>query len=87
MAEVAIEKAVEKPRFRQTSNLTSKQKDDINFAILEYLMKYKFEQSIAAFGQESGIDYEGYLKSSTSPASLLKDVLERKWTSISRLKK
>jgi len=83
MAEVATEK----PRFRQTSNLTSKQKDDINFAILEYLMKYKFEQSIAAFGAESGIDFEGYLKNSTQPTSLLKDVLERKWTSISRLKK
>jgi len=79
--------AVEKPRFRQTSNLTSKQKDDINFAILEYLMKYKFEQSCAAFGQEAGINYDDYLKTSTQPQSLLKDVLERKWTSISRLKK
>ena len=47
-------------------------------------MKYKFEQSIAAFSQESGIDYEQYLKNSTQPTSLLKDVLERKWTSISR---
>lgn len=51
MAEVAPKEVLaEKPRFRQTSNLTSKQKDDINFAILEYLMKYKFEQSIAVFG-------------------------------------
>ena len=82
MAEVS-----EKPRFRPTSNLTSKQKDDINFAILEYLMKYKFEQSIEAFKQESGMDYDEYLKTSTQPTSLLKDVLERKWTSISRLKK
>ena len=39
----------EKPRFRQTSSLSQKQKDDINFGILEYLMKYKFEQSVAAF--------------------------------------
>ena len=77
----------EKPRFRQTSNLTSKQKDDINFAILEYLIKYKFEQSIAAFQQEASINYDEYMKTTTQPVSLLKDVLERKWTSISRLKK
>jgi len=50
-------------------------------------MKYKFEQTILAFGQEAGINYDDYLKTSTQPQSLLKDVLERKWTSISRLKK
>jgi len=33
------------------------------------------------------VDYEGYLKTSTTPSSLLKDILERKWTSIARLKK
>ena len=82
MAEVA-----ERPKFRQTSNLTDKQKVDINFAILEYLMKYKFVDSIEAFGREAGINYDEYMKSTTQPVSLLKDVLERKWTSISRLKK
>lgn len=50
-------------------------------------MKYKFEQSIAAFVQEASINYDDYLKNSSQPAALLKDVLERKWTSISRLKK
>ena len=50
-------------------------------------MKYKFEQSVAIFGEEAGINYDAYLKSTTQPATLLKDVLERKWTSISRLKK
>jgi len=50
-------------------------------------MKYKFEQSIAAFGQEAGINYDEYLKNATQPSSLLKDVLERKWHSIARLKK
>ena len=59
----------------------------MNFAILEYLMKYKYEQSIAAFGQEAGINYDEYLKNATQPSSLLKDVLERKWHSIARLKK
>ena len=33
------------------------------------------------------MNYDEYLKTSTQPQSLLKDVLERKWTSISRLKK
>ena len=33
------------------------------------------------------MDYEGYIKASNTPISLLKDILERKWTSIARLKK
>jgi len=33
------------------------------------------------------VDYEGYLKASNVPSSLLKDILERKWNSIARLKK
>ena len=33
------------------------------------------------------MNYDEYLKTTTQPQSLLKDVLERKWTSISRLKK
>jgi|TARA_B110000305_G_C19366826_1_gene602359 hypothetical protein len=54
---------------------------------MEYLKKYKFEKTYAAFTDESAINFEEYLKTSTQPTSLLKDVLERKWTSISRLKK
>lgn len=67
--------------------LTPKQQEDLNFAIQEYLVKSKFVDSAAAFGREAGVDYEGYLKNSTTPSSLLKDILERKWTSIARLKK
>lgn len=44
MSETRVE-----PKFRAASNITTKQKDDINFSILEYLMKYKFEKSVAAF--------------------------------------
>ncbi len=67
--------------------LTQKQQEDLNFAILEYLQKQKFEQTAQAFAQEASVDFQGYLKTSTTPPSLLKDVLERKWTSIARLKK
>jgi len=67
--------------------LNPKQQEDLNFAILEYLQKQKFEQSAQAFAQEASVDFQGYLKTSTTPPSLLKDVLERKWTSIARLKK
>jgi hypothetical protein len=67
--------------------LTTKQQEDINFAIQEYLLKLGYTKSAEAFAQESQLDYQGYLKSSNTPASLLKDVLERKWTSIARLKK
>lgn len=67
--------------------LTQKQQEDINFAIQEYLLKQGYSRSAETFAEEASVDYEGYLKSTTTPASLLKDILERKWTSIARLKK
>lgn len=67
--------------------LTNKQQEDINFAILEYLRKQSYSKSAEAFQEESKLDFDGYIKSSSTPAQLLKDVLERKWTSIARLKK
>ena len=67
--------------------LTPKQQEDLNFAIQEYLLKSNFSESAAAFAKEANVDYEGYLKNSSTPPQLLKDVLERKWTSIARLKK
>ena len=75
------------PKFKTTSNITQRQKDDINFAILEYLMKYKFDKSSEAFVQEANVNYEEYIKNSTISDKLLKDIMERKWTSIARLKK
>ena len=67
--------------------MTPGQKKDVNFAILEYMMKNKYEESVKLFANEAEVDYELYLKESTSPPQLLKDILERKWTSIARLKK
>ena len=47
--------------------LTPAQKKDVNFAILEYMMKNKYEESVKVFATEAEVDYEGYLKESTSP--------------------
>jgi hypothetical protein len=51
------------------------------------MLKYKYTESAALFSKEAQVDYEGYLKASNTPSSLLKDILERKWNSIARLKK
>lgn len=37
--------------------LTQKQKEELNQAIIEYLVNNKFEQSAAAFQVEAGITY------------------------------
>jgi hypothetical protein len=66
--------------------LTPKQVEDVNFAIFEYMKKYKYDSSAKTFETEGNIDYDGYIKASNMPI-LLKDILERKWTSIARLKK
>lgn len=67
--------------------LTPKQQEDLNFAIQEYLQKYNYVDAASSFAREASVDYDGYLKASTTPSSLMKDILERKWTSIARLKK
>ena len=51
------------------------------------MVKNKYTLSAACFSKEAQVDYEGYLKASNVPSSLLKDILERKWNSIARLKK
>lgn len=59
----------------------------MNFAILQYLRKEGHTETEAAFTKEANIDYDNYMATSTQPKALLNDVLERKWTSIARLKK
>lgn len=73
-------------KFRATSNITTKQKDDINFAILEYLTKHKYDASFEAFKEEAKVNSDEYNQNSTISDKLKYD-LERKWTSIARLKK
>jgi hypothetical protein len=50
-------------------------------------MKEKYDKAAEAFAEEAAVDYDEYLKTASQPAPLLKDILERKWTSIARLKK
>lgn len=51
------------------------------------MLRKDYKESASIFSKEAGLDYDQYLKESTTPASLLKDILERKWVSIARLKK
>jgi|LauGreDrversion4_2_1035121.scaffolds.fasta_scaffold106694_1 hypothetical protein len=51
-------------------------------AIHEYLVKHKFNQAAAILAEESGIQV-----SNGATGSLLKDILERKWSSVAKLKK
>lgn len=62
--------------------LTSKQKDELHTAILEYLIKNNFEQAAEAFRHESGAS-----EPDQGASSIKKDLLEKKWTSVVRLKK
>ena len=54
---------------------------------MQYLKKEGFKEAEEAFTKESKLDYDNYLAESKQPPALLKDILERKWTSIARLKK
>ena len=62
---------------------TSKQKEELNQAVLEYLIKHNYSKAAEAFQEEAAIQ---------SPAAddggpKRKDLLEKKWTSIVKLTK
>lgn len=57
--------------------LTTKQKEELNSAIYEYLVKHKYPQAASVLANEAAI----------SASSQLKDILERKWSSVAKLKK
>ena len=61
--------------------LTTKQKDELHTAILEYLLK-NFPQSAAVFQDESQAE-----PPEPNASSMKTDLLEKKWTSVVRLKK
>lgn len=65
------------------TGLSSKQKEELNSAILEYLRKHNFEQSAEHFAKEANVQKEA---SENSTSSHLKDLLEKKWTSLVKLK-
>lgn len=56
-------------------------------AIHEYLTKNKLLQSAQIFAEETGLAVDGGSGNNGSTGSLIKDVLEKKWTSVAKLKK
>lgn len=53
----------------------------MNQAIVEYLITNKYTESAAAFQKEAGVTYQESVTSSN------KDMLEKKWTSLAKMKK
>ena len=62
--------------------LTASQKDELHKAILEYLDKNGFHAAAQAFMEESQVE-----PFPDNVGSTKKDLLEKKWTSVVRLKK
>lgn len=67
--------------------LTSKQKDELNAAIHEYLLKNKFTHSAELFAEEANVGHAGQGKTSALGNGLITNVLEKKWSSLAKLKK
>lgn len=69
--------------------LTSKQKEELNAAIHEYLVKNRYSQAAQIFAEEAGIAEDDSSRNgkATQSLSVIKDVLEKKWTSVAKLKK
>lgn len=63
--------------------LTPKQKEELNNCIYEYLKKNKLNKAAEQFAEDAGIDVE----SLDTNKSSINDLLEKKWTSVVRLKK
>ena len=63
--------------------LTNKQKDDLNEAIMEYLVKHNYKYAAEGFSK----DIDMKIPEISNERGIRKDVLEKKWTSIVKLKK
>lgn len=62
--------------------LTAKQKEELNTAIIEYLVHNKYIDTAENFKRESSAT----LPPATNDQTKI-DILEKKWTSLARLKK
>lgn len=62
--------------------IAAKQNDELNAAVLEYLLKHGYEETAAKFREEAGAK-----ESDEKKSDFKKDLLEKKWTSVVRLKK
>lgn len=61
--------------------LTNQQREELNKAIIEYLVNSNYSETAKAFSTEAQVVHEVASKASIS------DILEKKWVSISRLQK
>lgn len=64
--------------------LTAKQKEELNNAVLEYLVKNDFKQSALKFASEANLKMP---EDNAKQSDFKNDILEKKWTSVVRLKK
>jgi platelet-activating factor acetylhydrolase IB subunit alpha len=62
--------------------LTTKQKEELNTAILEYLLRNNYDEAARVFQEEAAVS-----PPDPNASSIKKDLLEKKWTSVVRLKK
>lgn len=62
---------------------TNKQKEELNSAVLEYLVKHNYSKAAEAFQEEAGVENTDV----SDGGSKRKDLLEKKWTSIVKLTK
>ena len=69
--------------------LTSKQKEELNKAIAEYLEKHGYSNTLKSFEEESNVNLKDASKEGQNgkPNSAISDILEKKWVSITRLQK
>ena len=62
--------------------LTTKEKTELNTAILEYLVKNGYEETAKQFENEANVA----LSNEPVTSAIKKDVLERKWKGLAKLK-
>ena len=69
--------------------LTSKQKEELNKAIAEYLEKQGYTNTLRSFEEEANVNAKESQKEGQNGKSnsVISDILEKKWVSITRLQK
>jgi hypothetical protein len=67
--------------------LTKSQKDELNRSILEYLLKHKYATTAEAFEAEAELSGADVPDADSGVGGAKKDLLEKKWTSVVKLKK
>ncbi|HVW99103.1 MAG TPA: hypothetical protein VHA52_01470 [Candidatus Babeliaceae bacterium] len=69
------------------AGLTTKQKEELEFAIHEYLVKHKYLEVADLFAAAANVNLDAPKSNGSLSSSIKNNVLERKWTSIAKLMK